>query len=282
MFKPLLAAPADLSTLAFPVLASPKIDGIRCLITEEGAVSRTLKPIPNRHIRAMLSDLPVGYDGELLTFTNGERDDFNTVQSKVMRADGEPEFTFQVFDNFALDATFEARLRSLATTNFAIPVHHQHLSSMAELDAFERECVEDHGWEGIMLRAPRGPYKFGRSTVKERILLKVKRFEDDEAVVISCIEQMENQNLATRNALGRTERSTCKDGLVPKGTLGALSCSWRGITFEIGTGFNDAQRADLWSRRGSMAGTRVTFKFQGVGPNGKPRFPSFKAIRIAE
>lgn len=281
MFKPLLAAAADLSALAFPMIASAKIDGIRCLRTETGLVTRSLKLIPNRSIRDRLAHVPVGYDGELLTFTDGQRDDFNTVQSKVMRADGEPVFAFCVFDTFAVDAGFRDRFASLEEMPGVEIVPHLELLNAAALDAFERQCVEEEGWEGVMLRAPDGPYKHGRSTAKERTLLKVKRFEDDEAIVISCIEQMENQNEATRNALGRTERSTSKDGLVPKGTLGALSCGWRGVTFEIGTGFNDAQRADIWARRAAMPGTRVTFKFQGTGPNGKPRFPSFKAIRVA-
>jgi DNA ligase-1 len=39
-----------------------------------------------------------------------------------------------------------------------------------------------------------GTYKFGRSTVRDNILLKVKRFLDDEAVVIDIEEKMHNEN----------------------------------------------------------------------------------------
>ena len=41
------------------------------------------------------------------------------------------------------------------------------------------------GYEGLMLRDPNGIYKFGRSSVKENILLKVKEFMDDEAEIIA-------------------------------------------------------------------------------------------------
>lgn len=285
MFKPLLAATADTAALRFPLLASPKIDGIRCLLSFTGPVARSLKPIPNDYIREQLAKhLPPGLDGELLTFTDGRRDDFNTVQSKVMRKAGEPEFTFMVFDCFVSPTSpFQTRLSdaTLATKGvlMAEAVEHRMIRTAEELDEYERECVDVRGWEGVMLRAPHGTYKFGRSTVNERILLKVKRFTDDEAIVAGTIEQMENQNEAVTNALGHTERSTAKDGLVPKDTLGALVCDWNGVTFELGTGFSQAQRDDLWARRDKIVGSKVNFKFQGTGPNGKPRFPSFRGMR---
>jgi len=56
VFKPILAGKLTPNTvLQFPVLASTKLDGIRCCITNGIAVSRTLKPIPNKHIQELLS-----------------------------------------------------------------------------------------------------------------------------------------------------------------------------------------------------------------------------------
>ena len=64
--KPLLAyTVSDLAAVRFPVLASPKLDGVRCVIRDGVAMTRTLKPIPNRHVRAMLAHLP-DLDGELI------------------------------------------------------------------------------------------------------------------------------------------------------------------------------------------------------------------------
>lgn len=284
MFKPLLAATADLDLLNFPYLATPKIDGIRCLnIPGSGAATRTLKPIPNARIREALScpDLE-GLDGEILTYTDGKRDDFNTVQSKVMRRDGHPDFTFIVFDDFTLPRMpYASRING--RKGFEHPraalLLPELVRNLDELDAYEARCVDDDGWEGVMLRKPDSIYKFGRSTTREGILLKVKRFTDDEATITGVVEQMENTNIATTNALGRTERSSNKAGMIPKGTLGALSCDWKGIAFEIGTGFNQSQRDQLWSERDSLVGAKVTFKYQGVGTHGAPRFPVFLGIR---
>lgn len=227
----------------------------------------------------MLREAPAGYDGELLTYTNGVRDDFNTVQSKIMSANGTPDFRFHVFDTFAAEGGFAKRFKSLRAAPAVEIVPHQRIETAADLDAFERQCVEAKAWEGVMLRAPAGAYKLGRSTAREGILLKLKRFADDEATVVGLVEQFGNTNAATTNALGYTERSSAKDGLTPKGTLGALSCAWRGVQFEIGTGFDQATRDALWCLGETLIGTRVTFKYQGVGPNGRPRFPSFKSLR---
>lgn len=53
-FKPMLAgkAPDDLNELTLPVLVSPKLDGIRCVMHEGVALSRKLKPIPNAFVYA--------------------------------------------------------------------------------------------------------------------------------------------------------------------------------------------------------------------------------------
>ena len=79
-------------------------------------------------------------------------------------------------------------------------------------------------------------------------LLKVKRFEDGEAGILAVEEQMHNGNEATTNELGRTQRSSHKENKVPMGTLGALVCKdvETGIQFNIGTGFTDEVRQQLW------------------------------------
>ncbi|KKL60017.1 hypothetical protein LCGC14_2209470, partial [marine sediment metagenome] len=56
--RPMLAATVaydDLEKVEWPVLCSPKIDGIRCLIHPElGPVTRSFKPLPNEHVRERL------------------------------------------------------------------------------------------------------------------------------------------------------------------------------------------------------------------------------------
>src|SRR5262245_35069587 len=94
--------PADLSELRYPVLVSPKLDGVRAIRLGNRLVSRTLKDIPNKYVRNWcIEHLPEGLDGELLL-----RDwtaPFSDVSSAIMSIEGEPDFVFAAFDVLSLD-----------------------------------------------------------------------------------------------------------------------------------------------------------------------------------
>ena len=310
-FKPLLASPVDLDKLKFPVMASPKLDGIRAInIDGTGLVSRNIKPIPNEFIRDVAYRLfPEGFDGELLTYTGGVLDDFSTTSSKVMSRDGEPEFRFHVFDQVYLrNAPFDERIYSVHRAISALDrqgsqaveylegVAHELIHDVRELLEYEAARVAE-GWEGVMLRDPKGLYKFGRSTTNEGILLKMKRFYDAEATIVGGIERMINTNEQTRDALGRAKRSTAKAGKVPAGDLGALECRLHGgtevdvgpgkprvtldgdVDFEIGTGFTASQRVAFWEAGMALNGRTVKFKYQELSKDMVPRFPVFQGFR---
>ncbi len=96
MFKPMLAgkAPKDLTLLTYPVLASPKLDGIRCIIINSQARSRSMKLIPNVSVRRALEGLPDGIDGELMVDGG-----FSACSSAFMSRDKVIEdFWFFAFD----------------------------------------------------------------------------------------------------------------------------------------------------------------------------------------
>jgi DNA ligase-1 len=289
--KPMLAVEADLNKIIFPATAQPKYDGIRSLRTEEGQMSRTLKMIPNVFVRQVLDllheneDLS-GMDGEIVTYTNGIRDTLHQVQSKVMSAEGEFDFVFHVFDLWGISSEgYTSRLAKITERIHSIGspyIQAADAERVEDLDALKRyedKLVKD-GWEGAIVRDPEGTYKFGRSTVNEGKLLKVKRFTDSEAVITGMVERMHNQNEATKDALGHTKRSSAKAGKVPAGDMGALQLRWpNGVEFELGTGFDAEQRKQFWADRDKMQGLTVTFKYKDVGPNGKPLILSFIAIR---
>lgn len=285
-FKPMLAETADLDKLVFPLIAQPKFDGIRCTVLPDlGPVTRTLKPIPNRFVRNCLNNAGYHYyDGEIVTYTRGKADELNTVQSKVMSAEGEFDFVFHTFDHVETPSDpFEKRnTRLSARTGNSARCTGVNIESLEQLLAYEEQLVTS-GWEGVILRKPGSPYKFGRSTVKEGILLKMKRFYDAEATVTGFVEKMHNTNEQTRDERGYAKRSSAKSGLVPADTLGALEVVWNdGIQFEIGTGFDDDERKRIWFFRRHYLGRKVTFKYQRVGPKGAPLLPVFKAFRADE
>lgn len=290
-FKPLLAETAeDLGSLRFPLLASPKLDGIRCVKLNGKALSRKLKPIPNDFVRTWVeANLPDGIDGELLL--RDHRAPFNEVSSAIMSKDGEPDFVFAAFDYFGDSdyVTFRERFGKLVElasriSNRLQVVPHQLITDAIKLDNVVGLHLSD-GYEGTMVRDPNGRYKFGRSTLREGILLKIKPFVDEEATVVGCVEQMHNTNEATKDNLGHTKRSSAKAGKVGTGKLGALVCVTEdGAEFEIGTGFTDEQRVALWRADEMIVGHQVKFKHQpppgGRKPGEAPRFPVFLGWRV--
>lgn len=280
--KPMLAGTLeDMNALAFPLLVTPKLDGIRCLILNGRALTRKFLDVPNIYLREHLKKLPTGLDGELV----GLGKSFNEIQSLVMSEDGEPEFEYHVFDYVKDDINkgYEARmydLYKLDLPGFCKKVLPKALYAQYELVEYEEEMIRK-GYEGVMIRSVDGPYKCGRSTTKEGYLLKLKQFADAEAVVVGFEERMHNANEKLKDELGHAKRSSHKANLVPMDTLGALvvKCDKFSKEFKIGTGFDDVTRAEIWKNKDKYLGRLVTFKYQPHGTKDKPRIPSFKGFR---
>lgn len=261
-FKPMAALTGSLDKIkVFPIFAGPKYDGVRGILHNEyGLISRASKRIPNLHIRSILEESNIHFvDGEILTYTNGKLDDFNTTQSKVMTGEGYPDFKIIIFDDFEFPQLgYKDRLDNAAKKISGKPYFelaaHKLIHNMAELIAYENYCASMS--EGMVVRKIEAAYKFGKSTLKELALVKIKRFSDDEGV-IHAIAQITN-------------------GLP---MVGAFTVIWKKKVFQIGNGWNDKLATEMWRDRHNLIGKTVTFKYQGVGTNGLPRFSSFLGIR---
>jgi len=98
------------------------------------------------------------------------------------------------------------------------------------------------GGEGVMLRNPAMQYEQRRTNN----LLKIKWVDSDEATVIAH-------------------------------KTNAVTVDWMGMIFDLGAGFTNAVRASL-----PAIGAQVSFAFCGTTDSGKPRFPTFLAVRDYE
>lgn len=281
----------DFHRLQFPLLASPKLDGIRAVVLNGQLVSRTLKPIPNDFIRNALSKPELeGLDGEIIVGSPTDPDIYLKTNSAVMSIEGEPPFTFFAFDLHNKEGTFEQRLSSLTASRFSqwslaempsIIVLTQHtVKSVEGLVHYQEQCLTA-GYEGVMLRRPSASYKYGRSTLREQALVKLKVFEDGEALVLGMTEEMHNANEATTNALGHTERSSHKENKVGKGRMGTLVVRDidSGVEFELGTGFAAQHRQMFWDNKGQVVGRIVRYRYFAHGVKTKPRHPVFAGFR---
>jgi DNA ligase-1 len=280
--KPMLAGSVkDLADLKFPVLCTPKLDGIRCLKINGKALSRKFKEIPNHHVRKLLETLPDGLDGELM-LVGGT---FNETQSAIMTEEGEPNFQYAVFDYVSenLEVPYITRaeqLDNLKLPKFCVKILPEFVFNIEALEKLELQYLEEN-YEGVMIRSSESPYKCGRSSLKQGYLLKYKQMEDSEAVILGFEEKMHNNNVAEKDAFGRTKRSSHKANLVPAHTLGCLLVKdiKTGVEFSIGTGFDDEMKQEIWDGREKYLGKLVTYTHQPSGAKDKPRFPSFKGFR---
>jgi DNA ligase-1 len=283
----MLAGKVKLEKIKYPAYCTPKLDGIRCLMLQQQAMSRTFKLIRNAYVqKTMTTDatagkLPNDLDGELVLQNTTM---FNEVSSAIMRESGTPNFQYAVFD-YVLDPkrTYLERMKDLE--HLELPSYVQKIlpvkiENETQFLLYEEWCLT-HGYEGVMIRSGDGEYKFGRSTTKQGWLLKFKQFVDSEAIITGFVEKLHNNNPAKEDAFGHTKRSSCKTNLIPAGTLGKVAVKdiHTGIEFNIGSGFNDEIRQEVWNHKDIYMGKIIKYKYQPHGSKDKPRIPVFLGFR---
>ena len=191
-------------------------------------------------------------DGELWV----DRKQFQKTVSIVRRQDQSDqwkEVSYLVFDAPAGRGSFEERMDTLRGLLAGIPDRHVRMveQNLCRGVAHLREelaRIVALGGEGVMARQPGSVYEAGRSAT----LLKVKQFQDAEAVVIGH------------------EAGSGKH----RGRLGSLRVQLPdGTDFSVGTGLSDAERETP-----PPIGSVITFQYQELSDRGVPRFPSFLRV----
>ena len=232
---------------------SEKLDGVRAYWDGQHLVSRQ----GNRFAAPIwfTADFPkVPLDGELWM----GRGTFDALSGTVRQLT--PDDTqwrnvrYMVFDMPMSDAPFDERLDKVTRLISATAV--THLQVVRQYKVRDQEALMDElehivtqGGEGLMLHRGASLYRAGRSDD----LLKLKTYMDAEATVIAHLP-----------GKGKYQ-----------GMMGSLLVEAQdGRRFRIGTGFNDAQRADP-----PPIGSIITYKYFGKTNNNLPRFASFLRVR---
>jgi len=306
--RPMLASndvvlEAEFAGLAFPKVASPKLDGFRQYNLHGRPTTRSGKQLANLSTRKILTRSEFdGLDGELITGSPTAPDALHKAQSAFGTIAGEPEFTWHIFDDMARGKVgywnhwaHSVVPRILTLPEWCIAVPQQLVATPAELLAFHKHIVS-LGYEGTVIRDPRSPYKHNRSTRKQEWMLKVKDVTYEEVMVISFNEKMINANEAMTDDLGFTRRSSHKAGKIPAGTCGSFTvrsinssfdAEQGKISFEefsVGTGPLVAHELkDIWENRMSYSLRPMTVKYYSQAASRmKPRSGQFVAWRVME
>lgn len=292
--KPMLAVDFNPSKANFPYIAMPKIDGVRALhlLPDLGITGRSLKSFGNTLVSDHFSDLPLGLDGELSYGSVTDPALCRTVTSIVSTYDDTRanSLTLNVFDYVTEETEslfYINRLHLLS--NLPLPsncriIPHVVVTDQSQLDYWESRWLAE-GYEGVILRDPYGTYKNGRTTIRENSYLRIKRFVQEDAIVLSITEAMENTNPAQTNQLGHSERSTHQANLVPKGMVGSITC--RDIktnsVITIGPGeMSHEDRIYYFNHPDQLIGKTISYKSFPKGVKDKPRFPTFVTIRPSQ
>lgn len=310
LIKPMLACDWDSKKIKEGKLYwhQPKIDGVRALHLNARMTGRSLRPHSNRYFTGLFSH-PVfaGLDGEAAAAAETDGDLCRATTSALNSIEGEPWILLHVFD-YITEETIHLKYRDryklleirIATIQRQHPEMGIHLKivpvrpcvGLAQIEALNEKDLDD-GYEGSILRDPDELYKQGRSTVREGGLLRVKGFIDVEARVLSITEGEQNNNVAETNALGRTERSTHQENMVPNGMVGSLECVMladvihrRKVLFKCGQivtvspgKMTHTERIMYFSFPELIVGQIIKFKTFPHGVKDKPRFPTFLSIR---
>lgn len=297
-FKPMLAPNeiVDLSTLKYPLLASFKLDGIRCIFIDGKMLSRSLKPIPNiqlqerfKHLKELSLQKGIILDGEL--YSHGYTFQVNT--SIVMSKDKHPGLmAFHAFDLLYQDdansiipyTPFKIRsieLRALLyDIPYAIVCEQIQVESSEEVKEWLAEALL-LGYEGLILKNPNGYYKFGRGTVKEGLIYKLKPYRTFDAKIIG-VEQATavNEDVATTtNELGRSVTSKKKGDRHLVNMAANFTVLYEGKELSVVIAQSNAQKTAIWEHKSEYFGLYIEYKAMLVGAKDLPRHPVFLRFR---
>lgn len=299
----------------FPVMVLPKIDGVRGLNEDGDMYQRSMKPVRNLYTRKFFGGYELrGFDGEMAAEHECHPDLCRLTTSATATIAGEPWVMWWIFDHWA-PGTYSEHMgykdrHALAAQMIrngqaqGLPgyermriVEATMCYNMQEVLALEEKYLL-MGYEGIILRDPNGKYKQGRSTVREGLYLRGKRFVDFEGVITELYEGEENTNEQTQNELGLATRSTHQENMVPNGMIGAMNMRLlkdvinpvtKVLLFKkdgivkVGAGrMTHDDRAHYFANPHLILGKLGKGQLFPQGVKDKPRFPTFQCFRNPE
>ena len=247
-------------------LASEKLDGVRAYWDGENLLSRQGKKL-NAPLSFTKNFPKFALDGELYAKELKFEEIQSTVMDKLPNEKAWQRLKFHIFDVPEASGGLLARLEVLAKFLKNEPNHNLIIIKQIKMRDNAQflkftESIIAKGGEGAVVREPNAPYERKRS----KNALKFKKFKDAECEVTAINKGSgKYANLAgslTCKALGGKQGEE-KAGEPKSGTI-----------FKIGSGLSDEKR-----RNPPKIGSIITYKFQNLTSNGKPRFPIFLRVR---
>jgi DNA ligase-1 len=299
----------DENKVRFPCIIQPKIDGVRAHNPDGVLLGRSMKPIRNVYTRNLYGEPEYKFfDGELAAEDERHPELCRLTTSATSTVEGTPFTLWHAFDYLGptqIERDYVDRLQYLHNqiahmqNNYGSAGHLRAIpwawcDNMDDLQLFRSRHL-DEGYEGSIIRDPRGKHKQGRSTVKEMGVLRIKDFIDFEFRIEKIVEGRHNANEATINERGLTERSTHQENMIPNGMVGSLEGTVlkdvkdpqtdkvlmrAGDWVTVGPGrMPHEHRKRFFEQPHLLVGFIGKAQMFPKGIKDKPRFPTFQCLR---
>lgn len=290
-FKPMLAPndKIDLSEIRYPMFASTKLDGIRCIFKDGKMLSRSLKEIPNKQLQEKfqhLKDLSLTkriiLDGEIY----GIKMSFQQITHFVMTEDLEGEELPAELKFFCFDCLKDEEDNFSDRYNMYKDLRLANVTTVQQILVNSKEEVEkmfdvalEGGYEGLILKKPFSKYKFGRATLNSGDMYKVKPFVTIDAEITDVEERKENTAESFTNELGRTQRHNFKDEKKSTGMAAVFVVNYNNQEQRVCITGNEEFRKEIWQNKNKYIGKMIEFKGMTVGSKDLIRHPVFLRFR---
>lgn len=308
--KPSLAKDAIFEEVKFPCWVEPKIDGVRAMNITGRLTGRSLDEFEGFGISDYFSKPEfVGLDGEMIlgnipnstdrlcSATTGAMGRFKGITEM-------PDLHWWVFDYLVLPQQQYADRYALLKEMVAFLGHPRiHLvPRQVCYNLYDLKWWTAHwaslGYEGTITRNPCAPHKEGRSTKKGQELMRIKPWSDAEILVTGITEGNKNWNEKTTNSLGRSERSSSKEGMVPNGEVGSIQGTMladfhdpltgmllfaKGLPITVGNGaMTQKEAAYYFAHPEEIINHIVKFQHMTHGVKDLPRFSGYISHRLKQ
>lgn len=261
------------------VIGTKKLDGFRCTFIKSHNKFYSRQGIEIEglvELQESFKDLPNGvYDGELLAEGEfKEAKDQYKATSKIARKKGEKRgLKFVCFDYIENEQDFFNGLcqtpcvyRKSRLEDIILKYKPEHVDYATVLyyGYYDKEKIDDlamrltdAGEEGLMINIANAPYECKRT----KTLIKIKKFYTCDLEVIDYTE-------------GKGEMA---------GMLGSLIVDYKGNRLNVGSGFSQLQRIEMWKNKEELIGRVVEVGYREETSNEDGglslRFPTFKQLR---
>lgn len=295
-FKPQLCPNEQLEKafLPYPLLASYKLDGIRCIFNSGNMLSRSLKQFPNKQLKDIFEVIKqyakcnnLILDGELLS----KSVTFNELSGLIRQLDCKlpDDLYFYCFDlitgeNFL--EPFNHRIDNLkncidlSLPNFKV-IEQRMVFNEKEVDALYEDALT-WGCDGLILRNPDSPYKFGRATLKQGMAFKLKPFVTFDAKIIDVLQGtvVDPKAEKTINELGYSRTSKLKEDRLPSGRASDFVVLYgTGLHLKVSIAATQEEKQAIWEHKADYIGRWIEYKGMLVGAKDLPRHPVFLRYR---